>query len=179
MPNPARVAVLVAMVAGLAACGGAAGDAEDPQREAVEHAVDVYLDALARAYSTFDVSPLEGVASPNEIEAVKLMLRRLSMGGDRLEARLLGYEYEGLEVFRDVNATVRLVEIWDITRFDAFSGREKGRNPNSWQKTLLQLRRVEGTWIVIGRSILEQAAPDSTPAVVIAPDTTQQDGDGE
>jgi len=167
------------MVAGLAACGGAAGDAEDPQREAVEHAVDVYLDALARAYSTFDVSPLEGVASPNEIEAVKLMLRRLSMGGDRLEARLLGYEYEGLEVFRDVNATVRLVEIWDITRFDAFSGREKGRNPNSWQKTLLQLRRVDGTWIVIGRSVLEQATPQSTPEVVIAPDQASEDEAGE
>ncbi len=179
MPNPARVAVLVAVVAGLVACGGPAGDVEDPQQGAVEHAVDVYLDALAQAYSTFDVSPLEGVASPNEIEAVKLMLKRLSMGGDRLEARLLGYEYEGLEVFRDVNATVRLVEIWDITRFDAFSGREKGHNPNSWQKTLLQLRRVDGTWIVIGRSILEQATPQSTPAVVIAPDQAPADGTEE
>ena len=176
MPNPARVAVLVAMVAGLAACGGPAGNADDPQRGEVEHAVDVYLEALAQAYSTFDVTPLEGVASPNEIEAVKLMLQRLSMGGDRLEARLLGYEYEGLEVFREVNATVRLVEIWDITRFDAFSGREKGHNPNSWQKTLLQLRRVDGTWIVIGRSILEQATPQSTPTVVVPAAEESEDG---
>lgn len=177
MPDAARTTLSLALVVVLAGCGGAARDVEE--QEAVKASVQDYLRALAQTYSTFDLSHLEGVASPNEIEAVEVMLKRLSMGGDRLEARLLGTEIDGLEIFRGVNATVRLTEIWDITRFDAFSGREKGRNPNSVQETLLQLRRVDGRWIVVGRSVLDRTEPEPTPAVGLAPEDAPKDGAGE
>lgn len=153
-----------ALVAGLLAafalgCGGAGSG---PQaRAAVEDAVRGYLDALARTYSSFDLSNLEGHASPNEIEAVEKLIRQLGVAGDRLEATLLGIEFEAVEVFREVNATARLVEVWDVRRLDAFSGREKGRNPAAIQYTILQLRRVEGRWVVVGRSILDrELAPE-------------------
>jgi hypothetical protein len=177
MSGAPRTILSLALMTILAGCGGAARELE--QRGAVEAAVQEYLHALAQTYSTFNLSHLEGVASPNEIEAVELMLKRLSMGGDRLEARLLGTEIDGLEIFRGVNATVRLTEVWDITRFDAFSGREKGRNPSSVQETLLQLRRVEGRWIVVGRSVLDRTEPEPTSAVVIAPEDAPKDGAGE
>jgi len=53
-----------------------------------------------------------------------------------------------------------------VTRYGAFDGREKGRNPSSLQNTLLQLRLVDGTWIVVGRSILSRETPvPETPII--------------
>jgi hypothetical protein len=64
-----------------------------------------------------------------------------------------------MAMFRGVNATVRLIEVWDVTRYGALDGREKGRNPSSLQNTLLQLRLVEGRWAVVGRTIMSQETP--------------------
>lgn len=146
----------------LVAVGCGTEGASPEQRAAVEAAVREYLDALSTTYAEMDPSALESHASPNEIQHVDTMLRTLAQGGDRLEARLLGIEFEAVEVFRSVNATVRLVEIWDVGRYDAFSGRETGRNAESIQSTLIQLRRVDGSWIVVGRSIMSQEEPDTS-----------------
>ena len=64
-----------------------------------------------------------------------------------------------MSVFRSINATIRLVEVWDISRYGAADGIEKGRTENSIQNTLLQMRLVEGNWIVVGRSIMSQETP--------------------
>jgi hypothetical protein len=162
-------AILVLTTVG---CGDAGTRPE--ARAAVEEAVRGYLDALSRTYSSFDLSHLEGHASPNEIEAVTKTIRQLGAGGDRLEATLLGLEFEAVEVFREVNATARLVEVWDVRRLDAFTGREKGRNPSSIQYTILQLRRVDGQWLVVGRSILDREMAPEVELVepTVAPETT-------
>jgi len=133
------------------------------EREAVLTAVSGYLDGLARAYSTFDLSPLEGVASPNEIAAVRKLIKNLAMTGDRVHSTLKLFEVEEMEIFREVNATVRLIEVWDVVRYQATTGVEKGHTPNSIQYTVLQLRLVDGEWFVVGRSVLsrETPAPDS------------------
>ena len=57
-----------------------------------------------------------------------------------------------MTVFRGVNATVRLLEVWNITRYGAADGVEKGRLENTMQTTLLQLRLIEDRWLVVGRS---------------------------
>lgn len=129
------------------------------ERAALRQAVTGYLDALAESYSSMSLEPLEGHASPNEIAAVRKLLRQLAGTGDRIEATLRGFEIEGLEVFREVNATARLVEVWDLVRYDVYTGREKGRTEGSLQSTILQLRLVDGRWVVIGRSILERPTP--------------------
>jgi hypothetical protein len=72
---------------------------------------------------------------------------------------MVGFEIQSMSVFRSINATVRLLEVWDITRYGAADGIEKGRTENSIQSTLLQMRLVEGTWICIGRSIMSQETP--------------------
>jgi hypothetical protein len=146
----------------LAMLFAAACENTDPtpeERQAVEAAVRGYLDALAEAYSTLDVSVLEGHASPNEIAYVKKLLTELlQKTGDRLDAEMVGFEIQSMSVFRDINATVRLWEVWDITRVGAADGIEKGRT-TSIQNTLLQMRLVDGRWICVGRSIMSQETP--------------------
>ena len=151
--------VLVLALTMLVTVGCENTDPTPAQREAVDTAVRGYLFALAEAYSTLDTSVLEDHASPNEILAVRKLLRQLAQTGDRIDAELIGFEVESMSVFRHINATVRLIEVWDVTRYGAFDGREKGRNPSSLQNTLLQLRLVDGTWIVVGRSILSRETP--------------------
>jgi len=158
--------VLVLSLAMLVTVGCENTDPTPAQREAVETAVRGYLFALAEAYSTLDTTVLEGHASPNEIAAVRKLLKQLVQTADRIDAELIGFEVDTMAVFRHVNATVRLIEVWDVTRYGAFDGREKGRNPSSLQSTLLQLRLVDGTWIVVGRSILNRETPVPEPQIV-------------
>jgi hypothetical protein len=125
------------------------------QREEIETITKGYLNDLADAYSSMDVSELDRHASRREIEEVYKLLDKLSRTGDRLEATLLLVEVQDVQVFRRVNATVKLVEVWDVGRFDAFNGREKGRNPRSVQQSIIQLRVVDREWKVIGRRVME------------------------
>lgn len=154
-----------ALIVGLAAAALLAAACENTEpkpaeRQAVEAAVRGYLDALAEAYSTLDPSALEGHASPNEIAAVRKLLEELLQStGDRVDASLTGFEIESMSVFRSINATVRLVEVWDITRYGAATGIEKGRFESTIQYTLLQLRLVDGRWLVVGRTNLKRETP--------------------
>ena len=134
-------------------------DPTPAERQAVEEAVRGYLFALAEAYSTLDINVLEGHASPNEIAHVqKLLTELLQKTGDRIDAEMVGFEIQSMSVFRSVNATVRLLEVWDIIRVGAADGIEKG-STSSIQNTLLQMRLVEGNWICVGRSIMTQETP--------------------
>jgi hypothetical protein len=128
------------------------------ERTAVESSVTGYLHALADAYSSLSVEPLEPVATRNEIEEVRKTLRGLAGTGDRVEARLLSVELVSVSVFREVNATVTTTEVWDVTRFDAFTGHERGRNPTSIQDSIIQLRLVDGAWRVSARRVVGQEA---------------------
>lgn len=148
----AMAIVIVILV--LAGCGAAEPSPEE--RAAVETAVHGYLGGLARSYSTLDLSHLEGYASPVEIRNVRNLLQQLANSGDRVEATLVGIEVTGLDIFRGVNASVGLVEVWDLVRFDALTGHEKGRTDGSVQTTLIQLRLIEGDWQVIGRHIVDR-----------------------
>jgi hypothetical protein len=155
-----RWVVALALVVGVLAATGCEDTSVSPaQRAELDRAVAGYLDALAESYSTLDVKPLEGWASPIEVAAVHRILRSLVTTGDRLEATLRGYQVDRMALFRGINATVWVVEVWDLVRYDAFSGVEKGRTDGSVQQTMLQLRKVDGQWQVIARSIVEEATP--------------------
>ncbi|MEE4272117.1 MAG: hypothetical protein V2I67_10605 [Thermoanaerobaculales bacterium] len=152
-----RQTLVLAILLAVAVVPACTGSEPDPvERAAVETAVDGYLHALARSYSTLNLSHLEGHASPVEKRNVRNLLQELANSGDRVEATLVGLEVTGVDIFRNVNASVGLVEVWDIVRFDALNGREKGRTSGSVQTTLIQLRRIEGDWQVIGRHIVDR-----------------------
>ncbi len=147
-----------------AAVGCENTDPSPEEQRLIEEAVGGYLNALAEAYSTLDTSALEGHASPNEIAAVHKLLKELLQNtGDRIDAQLTGFDIETTSVFRGINATVRVIEVWDITRYGAANGIEKGRFESTVQRSLLQLRLIDGQWIVVGRSNLEQSTPVPRP----------------
>ncbi len=152
-----RLAAILAVVAVAATLSGcAAAELPPEERAAVETAVRGYLGGLARSYSTLDLSHLDGYASPVEVRNVRNLLQQLANSGDRVEATLVGIEITGVDVFRGVNASVAMVEVWDLIRFDALTGHEKGRTDGSVQSTLIQLRNIEGVWQVIGRHIVDR-----------------------
>jgi hypothetical protein len=93
----------------------------------------------------------------------KLLKELLQNTGDRIDAQLTGFDIETMSVFRGINATVRVIEVWDITRYGAANGIEKGRFESTVQRSLLQLRLIDGQWIVVGRSNLEQSTPIPQP----------------
>lgn len=151
-----NLAAIAAAVLAVACLGCGTDEPSQEEQFAVEQAVRGYLDALARSYSTLDLSHLEGHASPVEVRNVRNLLQQLANSGDRVEATLVGFEITGLDIFRNVNASVAMVEVWDLIRFDALNGNEKGRTSGSVQTTLIQLRRIDGDWQVIGRHILDR-----------------------
>ena len=165
---------LTVFAVSLAVLFAAACENTEPSPEVrleIENAVTGYLEALADAYSTLDVNVLEGHASPNEIAHVKKLLTELlQMTGDRIDADLINFDIQSMSVFRSINATVRLWEVWDITRVGAADGIEKGHT-TSIQHTILQMRIVDGTWICIGRSIMSQETPipDEEPSPKVDP----------
>ena len=154
----AAIAWVVLITLGAPGCDSSTPD--PAERAAIEAVVDGYLGALAGDYSNLDTAPLEEWASPNEVLRVHNLLKELAQTGDRMESTQRTYHIDHLEVFREINATVRLVEVWDVVRYDAFTGVEKGRAENSIQNSLLQLRKVDGRWIVIGRTVMERATPE-------------------
>ena len=163
------VVVLLLAMLFAAACENTEPSSE--QRLEVEAAVTAYLEALADAYSTLDVSVLEDHASPNEIAHVKKLLTELlQKTGDRIDADLIDFDIQSMSVFRSINATVRLWEVWDITRVGAADGIEKGHT-TSIQHTIIQMRLIDGTWICVGRSIMSQETPipDGEPSPTVDP----------
>ncbi|HPA81402.1 MAG TPA: hypothetical protein PLS95_11350 [Thermoanaerobaculales bacterium] len=155
-----RGASALVLAIALVAAAGCEDNAISPvQREALDRAVAGYLGALAESYSTLRVEPLEEWASPIEVATVRRILKSLMTTGDRVEATLRDYQVDRVAVFRGINATVWTVEVWDLVRYDAYTGIEKGRTDSSVQQTMLQLRQVEGRWMVIARSIVKEEPP--------------------
>jgi len=121
----------------------------------IRGAVTLYLHQLAEAYSNLSVAPIESIATAREVSDVRKILKQLVSTGDRLEAKLLSVDFDAVSVFREVNATVTTTEVWDVTRYDSGTGIEKGRNPTSVQKSVLQLRLIDGRWRVVARRVME------------------------
>ncbi len=155
MRPSARTALVAILALGLLGSGCEDSTPTTEVRQAVESRVGAYLDALAVAYSSLDAGVLEPYATSGEIVAVRKLLKTLLESGDRVEAQLLRVEYENIDVFRIVNATVRTIEVWQVVRFDPYTGREKGRTDGSVQHAIIQLRLVDGRWMVTARRVLE------------------------
>ena len=146
------------------------------ERAAVEQAAREYLGALAEAYSSLDPRPLQAYATGSEIAAVSTLLRKLAGSGDRLEASLLQVDVDSIRVFREVNATVRLVEVWDVRRVDAYNGQEKGHNPRSVQSSIVQMRLIEGRWRVTARQVQGVEGPHRWRVETPRPQATEDAG---
>lgn len=155
----ARMGLVVVLGLAILITGGCEDTTPSPEaRLSVEQSVETYLHALTRAYSSLSVEPIEDLATGSEVQGVRKMLRGLAGTGDRVEARLLSVDFTRVDIFREINATVATTEVWDVTQFDAFNGREKGRNPTSIQDSIIQLRLIDGVWKITGRRVIGQEA---------------------
>ncbi|NOZ93783.1 MAG: hypothetical protein GXP47_03445 [Acidobacteria bacterium] len=149
------VLVCMVAVAGLLLTGCENTTPTPEERQEITKTVLQYLHQLSDAYTNMDARRLKGVASTGEMAAVAKVLHKLAMSGDRLETTLLRADVEDVQVFRVVNATVKLLEVWDVRRLDAYNGKEKGHNPNTIQHSVIQLRKIDGKWLVTFRRVLE------------------------
>jgi hypothetical protein len=159
---------LVGLLLSTTACEDLAPEPEE--QEAVEAAVRTYLDSLAAAYSSLDVTVMTEHATGAEIVSVQEVIRTLVSSGDRIDASLLSVEVENLMIFRGVNATARTLEVWEVIRYDAFTGEEKARNQASIQKGLIQLRLRDGRWMVTGRRVLDRQGESRWTVTTPTPD---------
>jgi hypothetical protein len=157
--------VMIVSTAGLLGCERS--EPTEAERRAIEGRVTAYLHALADAYSSLDTSELSEYATGSETSEVTMMIRGLVGTGDRVEARLLSVEFTTVTVFREINANVAANEVWEVVRFDAFSGHEKGRAPTTVQDTMFQLRKVDGVWMITARRVNPQGEPTPGTEVII------------
>jgi len=153
--------VALLLLAGVAvATTGCENTEPSPEvRKEVVSAVRTYLDRLAQAYSEMDATLLEGYATEGEIRDTQALLHKLRASGDRVEASLLRMDVLDVQVFRVVNATVTLLEVWDVRRLDYYTGKEKGHNPGTIQHSIIQLRKIDGKWMVTARRVQETNRP--------------------
>lgn len=146
-------ALLLPLLVGL---GGCENTTPSPQeRTEIHAAVMKYLHQLSDAYTNMDARRLEGAATNSEMASVQKLLEKLAASGDRIEATLLKAEIERMSVFREINATASLLEVWDVRRLDAYTGEEKGHNPGTVQHSVIQLRKISGVWLVTYRRVRE------------------------
>ena len=157
-------ALLVGAVVGLLAAFGCENTEPSPEvRAELEAVAERYLNTVAEAYSAGDASLLEGQATRREVLDTAKLLRDLRMTGDRVEATLLSVDVQSVDVFRRVNATLSLLEVWDVRRIDASTGEEVDRNPRAIQESVLQLRKIDGEWKVIARRVKATNRPSNVP----------------
>jgi hypothetical protein len=127
------------------------------EREAIEPLVRSFLVELASAYGALDPGALAGIGAPRLIERARRDIELLRAGGVRLEPKLLSVEITSLKVLRHANAYVACTELWDTRRFDAATGELVGHDPHTVLHSQIQLKRIEGKWLVLYREVTETA----------------------
>lgn len=140
------------------AAGACERDTPTPaEREAITAVIRPFLTQLAAAYATEDPSKLDGVAAPRMIESVKHGIEIMEAGGRRLEPVLVSVDITSMKVLRHANAILACTETWDTRSFDAYTGQLIGRDENSILHSHIQLKLVNGKWIVLDREVDETA----------------------
>ena len=155
MSRPALAALAAALALVLAACETDVATARE--REEIEPLVRTFLGQLAHAYAELDASALAGIGAPRLLEQAGKDIEILRAGGVRLRPQLVSLEITDLKVLRRANAYVACTEVWDTMRFDSLTGEMVGRDSNSTLHSHVQLKKVEGAWMVLYREVEETA----------------------
>lgn len=127
------------------------------EREAITSLTRAFLLSLARSYSELDVQYLEGIAAPRFVSETYDAILTLRANGDRLDPVLVDLAITDLKVLRHANAYVFCTETWDTRRLDVVSGQLKGHDPHSVLHSVIQMKKLEGRWVVLYREVEETA----------------------
>jgi len=127
------------------------------ERETITNLTRAFLLALAQSYSTMDTKPLEGLAAPRYIAETWDAILTLKANDDRLDPVLVKLEITDLKVLRHANAYVFCTETWDTKRLTVDGTVLKGHDPNSVLHSVIQMKRLQGRWVVLYREVEETA----------------------
>jgi len=146
--------LLLLLLVPLAACAPSAEQrrAED---EAIERAVRAYLVKMTEAYLAEDARTLEGVATLREIGGLERRLDALGAEGRRLEPTLEEAVVEEINRYDATNATVRMLERWDLRVVDRGSGTVLSESLDQSNRVVYHLVRERGEWLVLFRQLLQ------------------------
>lgn len=150
-----RVAAACLVVLLLGACERDVPTAEE--REAITNLTRAFLLALAQAYSTMDTKPLEGLAAPRLINETWDGILTLRANDDRLDPVLVELTITDIKVLRHANAYVFCTERWDTKRLSVDGSVLKGHDPASVLHSVIQMKKLEGRWVVLYREVEETA----------------------
>ena len=151
LPTLALVAVLSL---GWISCGD--GEESGEAREEIELLLEQYLPLLGEAYSNNDPTRVEGLAAAREIAAIEKRLRDIRLEGRILAPTFQSVVIEDLEIWGYANAYVTTQEVWDIRTYSTGSDQLLTEQLTQRNRVKYQLKRIDGQWMVLFRTILEQ-----------------------
>lgn len=151
---PAALALALALVA----CGPSEKAQGEAQAE-IEALLADYLPALAEAYRTGDLGPLEGIAAPREIERVNHFIRERAQEGRLVDPTLHRFEIEAFSLFQHSNVYLTTRETWDLRIRAAGSDRLIQEELGKTDRFRYQVRREGDRWRVLTREVVTAPPP--------------------
>ena len=151
--------VPVLAIAALLLVGATGCTSKEEQQEAdwegVEAALEEYLPKLAEAYTTGDVSLLDGLAAPKEIARVNKRIEEFMALGRTLEPEFVELTVEKVDVWGYANAFVNTVEIWNLRSYATGSHEIVGEELAQSNRVKYQFKRDDDAWLVLYRTIAD------------------------
>lgn len=145
-------ALLLLLLIPLGACARSA-EQRRAGEEAIERAVRAYLVRMSEAYLAEDAGRLEGVATLREMGGLERRLEELGVEGRRLEPTLVEAVVEEINRYDATNATVRMLERWDLRVVDRGSGTVLSESLGQSNRVAYHLVRERGEWLVLFRQL--------------------------
>ena len=139
----------------IVACGEQATDAGDARPE-IEALLLEYLPRLGEVYSENDPAPVEGLAAAREIAAIEKRLRDIRAEGRTLSPTFQSMTIEEIKVWGYANAYVTTQEVWDIRTYSTGTDQMLTEQMGQRNRVKYQLKKIDGNWMVLFRTILEQ-----------------------
>jgi len=150
----ARLALVAVLFSTLLACTPEA-EREAESRRQIQAMLEEYLPALADAYRHGDALLLREWVAEKEVARVHKRIEELAEEGRRLEPSLRSVTVEKAEVWGHANALVTTVEVWDLQSVTLGSDVVVQQVDNQTNRVRYQLKRDEGRWRVLFRTIAE------------------------
>lgn len=157
-PRPAVLLPTLLLLAGALACG----PSEQVQEEAlteIEELLEAYLPRLTEVYTTGDLTALEGLAAPREINRVETFIRERAQEGQVVDPELERFEIEDVNLYQHSNAFVTTREIWNLRLRAAGSDRLISEELGKSYRYRYQIHRDDGDgWTILAREVIAPPA---------------------
>ena len=147
--------VLTAAALSILGLGGCESDrTAAPEDEAqVLEMLEEYLPRLALAYSSGETSVLEGFAAEKEIAGMEGRIRGLLNESREIHPTFKSVKLEDVKVWRHVNAYATTLEVWDLQVVAEGTDTVLSEVYNQSNRVRYQLKRRDGSWVVLFRQI--------------------------